>query len=203
MKIICVGRNYAAHAAELCNPAPREPVIFMKPDTAIPQRRNPFIIPAFSKDVHYEAELVFRVCRNGKHIAEKFAAGYLDAVTVGIDFTARDLQGTLKEKGLPWELAKGFDGSAPVGEFIPLEELPPEKGIAFRLDRNGATVQKGNSSQMTFPVHHLVSFISSYFTLKEGDLLFTGTPEGVGPVKRDDLLEGYIGDRKLLKIAVK
>jgi acylpyruvate hydrolase len=195
MKIICIGRNYAAHAEELKNEVPGEPVIFMKPDTAVPQKKMPFFIPEFSAAVHYEVELVLRINRNGKHIDERFARKYFDEITVGIDFTARDVQDGLKKKGLPWELAKAFDGSAPVGDFVPLDALPDPGHIR--------TVQEGDSALMLFPFEKIVAFVSRYVTLKEGDLLFTGTPAGVGPVAAEDTLEAWLEDRKLLTVRVK
>lgn len=203
MKIICVGRNYAAHASELKNEIPEEPVLFMKPDTAIPQARTPFYIPSFSQDVHHEAELVLRIDKMGKNIAEKFAGNYFSEIAVGIDFTARDLQNKLKEKGLPWEKAKAFDGSAPVSAFVKLDELPDRKNINFTLLKNKETVQQGNTKDLLFSFNRLVSYISGYFTLKKGDLIFTGTPAGVGKVNAGDKLEAYIENRLMLKVNVK
>ena len=187
MKIICVGRNYADHIAELRNEVPAAPVIFLKPETALLQRGQPFFIPEFSQDIHHELELVLRVSRNGRHIDEQFAHTYFDAVGLGIDFTARDLQTELKKKGLPWELAKAFDGSAPISPtFRPVAEIPDLANINFRLDINGTTRQTGNSGLMLYPFARIISFVSQYFTLKMGDLIFTGTPAGVGPVKIGD-----------------
>jgi len=204
MKILCIGRNYADHITELQNETPDAPVIFAKPDTALLQRNQPFFYPDFSQDIHHEIELVLRICKNGKNIEEKFAHTYYDAIGLGIDFTARDLQSKLKSKGLPWELAKGFDGSAPLSEtFKSLSDFPDPKDISFRLEVNGEVRQQGNSSLMLHPFDAIISYISKFITLKMGDLIFTGTPSGVGPVKIGDQLTGYIGDEKLLDLAVK
>lgn len=202
MKIICIGRNYAAHAAELGNAIPENPVVFCKPDSAIIQRGNPFVIPAFTREVHYELELVYRISRLGKHIQESFAPRYYSEVTLGIDFTARDVQDDLKKKGLPWERAKAFDGSAFVSEkFFEINTLPSP--ILFSLKKNGITVQEGNSSHMIHPIDKLIENISEVFTLKIGDLIFTGTPAGVGPVISGDLLEGYLFDEKIFALRIK
>jgi len=203
MKIICVGRNYAAHAAELNNSVESEPVIFMKPDTALLQAKQPFFYPGISNDIHYETELVVKINKVGKNIAEKFAHRYYDEVSLGIDFTARDLQSKLKSKGLPWELAKAFDGSAPIGEFISKSELNPINDLHFSLLINGEIRQKGHTALMLFSVDKIISFVSAYFTLKKGDLIFTGTPEGVGPIQKEDHLEAFLGERKLLSLKVK
>ncbi len=203
MKIICVGRNYADHARELKNEVPQEPVIFIKPETAIIPKRNPFFIPDFTSDVHYEAELVVRINKLGKNIQAKFAPKYYNEVTVGIDFTARDVQKNLKEKGLPWEKAKAFDGSAAVGKFTSIAELQSPENINFRLELNGEQRQDGHSSDMLFGVDQLIEHISSYFTLKIGDLIFTGTPAGVGKVEKEDRLELYLEDNKVLSLNVK
>lgn len=203
MKIICVGRNYAEHARELNNEVPAEPVLFMKPETALILPRQPFFYPDFSKDVHHEIELVVRINRLGKHIEPQFAHRYYNEVTLGIDFTARDLQMRLKEKGLPWEKAKAFDGSACVGEWIAIDTLGNIQNLNFYLTRNGETVQAGNTSQMLFSVNQLISYISSFFTLKIGDLIFTGTPSGVGPVQIGDILEGYLEGRKNFSLRIK
>ena len=203
MKIICVGRNYAAHASELNNPVPEEPVLFMKPDTAIPQARTPFYIPSFSADIHYEVELVLKINKMGKNIAEKFAANYYSEIAVGIDFTARDLQNKLKEKGLPWEKAKAFDGSAPVSSFVNISGLNNKNNIRFKLLKNKEEVQKGNSNDLIFNFDKLIAYISSFFTLKKGDLIFTGTPAGVGKVTAGDKLEAYLEDKLMLKVNVK
>lgn len=202
MKIICVGRNYAAHAAELGNEVPSAPVLFCKPDSAIIQRGNPFVIPAFTNDVHYELELVFRINRLGKHIQEEYAPRYYSEVTLGIDFTARDVQEELKKKGLPWERAKAFDNSAFVSdEFISLDELP--QPLLFRLEKNGEVVQRGDSSLMLNGIDKLIAEISQVFTVKIGDLIFTGTPAGVGPVKSGDVLEGFLFDKKMFTLKVR
>lgn len=203
MKIICVGRNYAEHARELNNPVNETPVIFLKPETAQLQKRQPFFMPDFSSDVHHEAEIVVKICKLGKNISEKFAHRYYEEVSIGIDFTARDLQSNLKSKGLPWELAKAFDSSAPVGEFLPKETLGDLKALSFSLNKNGQTVQQGNTADMIFSIDYIISFVSNYFTLKKGDLIFTGTPKGVGPVQKGDELEGFIGEKKLLHVKVR
>ena len=202
MKIICIGRNYAKHIEELKNERPSEPVIFMKPDSAILLKNNPFFIPPFSEDIHYEVELVVRIKKIGKCIEEKFAHKYYDEIGLGIDFTARDLQSRLKEKGLPWEKAKAFDGSAVVGNFVDKSELDPES-IRFQLVRNGKVVQDGDSSHMLWKIDEIISYVSQYFTLKIGDLIFTGTPEGVGKVSREDVLEGSLEGRKMFRVKVK
>jgi len=203
MKIICVGRNYALHVKELNNAPAEEPVIFMKPETALIPKRQPFFMPKFSSDIHHEIELVLKINKAGKNIAAKFADKYFDEVSVGIDFTARDLQQKLKTKGLPWELSKAFDGSAPVGTFIDKNEIDIEAGINFHLDINGETRQSGSSNSMIFSFNHIISFVSSFITLKKGDFIFTGTPEGVGPVRVGDKLEGFIDDRKLITVNVR
>lgn len=203
MKVICIGRNYVEHARELNNPLPEKPVFFMKPDTALIIRNRPFFYPEFSQDIHYETELVIKINRNGKYIQEKFADGYYDQVGLGIDFTARDLQSESKAKGLPWEVAKAFDGSAPVSRFIPLDDLADRDNIHFHLELNGETVQKGESSHMIFPVNRIISYVSQFVSLKMGDLIFTGTPKGVGPVKIGDHLVGYIEEKKMLDFRIK
>ena len=202
MKIICIGRNYADHAKELGNSIPKEPVIFLKPDTAILPKKNPFFIPDFSDDLHHELELVVRINRVGKSIEERFAHRYYNQVTVGIDFTARDIQRDCKEKGLPWEKAKAFDGSAPIGEWLELESLDIQN-LNIELKKNGETVQLGNTKDMLFTVDKLIEEISKYFTLKIGDLLFTGTPAGVGAISKNDELEAFLEDRSLLKLRIK
>ena len=202
MKIFCVGRNYSEHAKELGNAVPENPVIFSKPDTALLKNGEAFYLPDFTNDVHHEIELVIRISKMGKKIQEKFAGSYFNEIGIGIDFTARDLQTRLKEKGLPWELAKGFDGSAPLGEFMPVEGVDPGN-INFSLLKNGQLVQQGNTSQMIFPFEKIVSFVSQYFTLKVGDLIYTGTPAGVGKVSIGDKLEGFIEDKKMLTCEVK
>lgn len=203
MKIICVGRNYVDHAKELKNEVPTEPVIFLKPETAILPKRNPFFIPDFTNEVHYEAELVVRINKIGKNIQEKFAHKYYDEVTVGLDFTARDLQQKLKDKGLPWEKAKAFDGSAAVGKFIQLDKIKDFENLEFTLHKNGELAQKGNPQQMIFSIHKLIAYVSQYFTLKIGDLIYTGTPAGVGKVEKDDQLELKLNEQTVLKLNVK
>ena len=203
MKIICIGRNYEEHAKELNNPVPAEPIFFMKPDSALLVNNKPFFIPDFSKEIHHEVEIVIKLGRLGKNIQQKFASRYYDEVTTGIDFTARDLQRICKDQGKPWEIAKGFDGSAVLGEFIPLGKLENRKEISFRLDINGKTVQLGNTRDMLFNIDRVIEYVSQYVTLKMGDMIYTGTPAGVGPVHVNDRLEAYIEDRKLLDFMVK
>ncbi|MDT3405252.1 fumarylacetoacetate hydrolase family protein [Mucilaginibacter terrae] len=203
MKIIAIGRNYAEHAKELNNPVPTTPVIFMKPDTALLKDNKPFYLPDFSQDVHHEIELVLKVCKEGKHISEKFAADYYDEIGLGIDFTARDIQARHKEKGLPWELAKGFDGSAPISNFLPKAQFADLYNLNLKLDINGQTRQDGNTKDLLFSFERLIAFVSQYITLKKGDLIFTGTPEGVSAVKQGDHLEGYLDGQKLLDFHVK
>ena len=203
MKIICIGRNYAEHAKELNNPVPKEPVFFLKPDSALLRNNFPFFIPDFSQEIHYETELVLRICKLGKAILPKFAHTYYDAIGLGIDFTARDLQQKCKEKGLPWEIAKAFDGSAPIGNFIDKSEFPDHSNIKFHLDINGETIQQGNSFDMIFSFDLLIAHVSRYITLKTGDYIFTGTPAGVGPVKINDRLEAFLEGKKLLDFRVK
>lgn len=203
MKIICIGRNYVEHARELNNPLPEEPVFFMKPDTAIIIRNRPFFYPEFSKNIHYEVELVLKIKKNGRHIQQDFAKTYYDEIGIGIDFTARDLQDKLKQKGLPWEAAKAFDGSAPISSFVFLEKFNDPKNISFKLFKNGELVQDGNSSLMIFDFDSIIVHVSKYITLKMGDLIFTGTPAGVGPVAIGDRLEAYLENDKMLKCDVK
>ena len=203
MKIICIGRNYVAHAKELNNPVPGKPVFFMKPDTAILQKRNPFFYPEFSKDIHYETELVLKISKNGRHIDEKFAHKYYDEIGIGIDFTARDIQAECKKKGLPWEIAKAFDQSAPLGGFLPKSSFEDMNNITFSLKINGELRQEGNSGNMIFSFDQIIAYVSKFITLKIGDLIFTGTPEGVGPTKIDDHFEAFIGNEKLLAFNVK
>lgn len=203
MKIIAVGRNYAAHIEELKNEKPTEPVIFTKPDTAVLRNNDPFYHPDFSEDIHHEVEIVIRIGREGKYIEEEFAHKYIDSVGIGIDFTARDIQSRLKEKSLPWDLAKGFNGSAPISEFIPLADIADLQNIDFGLKVNGEWRQQGNTSLMIYPIAYLLSFVSKYFTLKTGDLIFTGTPKGVAAVKPGDRLEAYIGEQKMMDFEVK
>lgn len=203
MKIIAVGRNYIDHAKELNNPVPEKPVIFLKPDTAVLKDNKDFYYPEFSKDVHFEVELVLRVCNEGKHVSKKFAHKYYDAIGLGIDFTARDLQSELKSKGLPWELAKAFDHSAVVGEFIPKENMENLENIKFSLRKNEETVQQGNSADMIFDFDSLITFVSKYITLRKGDLIYTGTPAGVGPIQIGDKLEGFLEDKSMFTCQIK
>jgi len=202
MKILCVGRNYSEHAKELGNAVPENPVIFSKPDTALLKNGEAFYLPSFSNDVHHEVELVIKINKVGKKIQEKFARNYFSEIGLGIDFTARDVQSELKAKGLPWELAKAFDGSAPIGNFINMENMDL-KNIDFSLQKNGQVVQKGNTAQMIFSFEQIVSFVSQYFTLKVGDLIYTGTPAGVSQVNIGDKLEGFIGNESMLICEVK
>ena len=202
MKIICIGRNYAAHAAELGNEVAAEPVIFMKPDSAVFRQRDAFYIPDWTNDVHYELEVVVRINRLGKNIEAKFAPKYFAEFTVGIDFTARDVQSALKAKGLPWEKAKAFDQSAVLGDFLSVDDFDLNN-LHFQLKKNGELVQDGNTSLMLHNIAQLIEHSSQYFTLKIGDLLFTGTPEGVGPVAPGDLLEGFIEGKKVLNVKVR
>ncbi len=203
MKIICVGRNYADHAKELGNEIPDEPVIFMKPKSALLQSHTPFYYPEFTNELHYECELVLRVSKNGKYIQDRFAQNYYNAITVGIDFTARDIQDELKAKGLPWEKAKAFDNSAAVGKFIELTPATDRNNINFSLFKNKELVQKGNSGEMIFDFNSIVSHISNYFSLNIGDLIFTGTPAGVGECVVGDELEGFIEAESLFAMDVK
>lgn len=204
MKIICIGRNYVAHAQELNNEIPEEPVFFMKPDSALLRNNEPFYIPDWTKEVHHEIELVLRVCRLGKNIEKKFAHRYFNEISLGVDFTARDVQNELKKKGLPWEKAKAFDRAAVISNtFFPVTGFTNLRDIKFKLDINGNTIQSGNSGLMIFGFDDIISHISKYITLKIGDLIYTGTPAGVGPVKIGDRLEGYLEDKKLLDFSVK
>lgn len=203
MKIIAIGRNYAEHAKELNNPIPTVPVIFMKPDTAILKDNKPFYHPEFSADIHHEIELVLKISKEGKHIAQKFANSYFDEVGLGIDFTARDIQQKHKEKGLPWELAKAFDHSAPISKFIPKSTFKDLSNLNLRLNLNDNIVQEGNTKDLLFSFEHIISFVSQYITLKKGDLIFTGTPKGVGKVNIGDHLCGYLEDEKLLDFYIR
>lgn len=203
MKILAIGRNYAEHIAELNNEVPDEPVIFLKPDTALLKNNEPFYFPDFSQDIHHEVELILRISKEGKNIGAKFASKYYDAIGLGIDFTARDLQAKAKSKGLPWTLAKGFNGSAPVSEFLPLTDFPDLKNLNFKLWVNGQEKQVGNTSLMLNSFDDMLAYMSRFITLKKGDIIFTGTPKGVGPVKIGDRLEGFIEDKKLLDFEIK
>jgi len=203
MKIIAIGRNYINHARELDNPVPKEPLFFMMPDSALLKNNQPFFYPDFSDEIHFEVEIVVRLNRLGKNIAPEFAYRYYNEIGIGIDFTARDLQKKCKEKGLPWEIAKSFDGAAPISNFISLEKLGDINNINFRLDLNGDTVQQGNTKEMIFSTDQLVAYVSKFITIKIGDLLFTGTPAGVGPVKIGDRLTAYIEEEKMLDFFIK
>ena len=203
MKIICIGRNYTNHIAELQNERPTEPVVFMKPDSAVLLKQHPFVLPEFSNEVHHEIELIVKINKVGKYIEPKFAHKYYDEISVGIDFTARDLQDQLKLKGLPWEKAKAFDGSAVIGEFVSKEQFASLDDVNFELLKNGAVAQKGNSSLMLWKIDELVAYVSQFFTLKIGDIIFTGTPEGVAAVQPNDVLEGYLEGQQLFRIQVK
>ena len=202
MRIFAIGRNYAAHISELNNERPEEPVIFTKPDTALLRNNAPFYYPDFTKEIHHEIEIVLKISREGKHIQEKFARKYYSTIALGIDFTARDLQSKAKEKGLPWALAKGFDGSAPVSDF---QEIGSRNlgDLNFRLEVNGDERQKGNTSLMLFSFDYIISYLSQFFTLKTGDMIFTGTPSGVGPIRQGDRLTGFIEEQKLLDFEVR
>ncbi len=203
MKIICVGRNYVEHIEELNNAVPKDPVLFLKPDTSILLKKQPFFIPEFSNDIHHEVEILVKINRIGKHIDRKFAHKYYDEIGLGIDFTARDLQAQLKEKGLPWEKAKAFDGAAVIGEFIPKSDFKDVNDINFRLEKNGEVQQVGNTSLMLWKIDALIEYISKYFTLKIGDVIFTGTPSGVGKVNSNDILKGFVEENELFSIKVK
>tara|TARA_R110000868_G_scaffold29106_7_gene108474 strand:+ start:717 stop:1328 length:612 start_codon:yes stop_codon:yes gene_type:complete len=203
MKIICIGRNYVDHIEELQNERPAEPVVFMKPDSAILLKQHPFVIPEFSEDIHHEIEIIVKINKVGKYIEPKFAHKYYDEISVGIDFTARDLQQSLKSKGLPWEKAKAFDGSSVIGDFLPKEQFSSLENITFELTNNDKSVQIGDSSLMLWNIDELISHVSQYFTLKIGDIIFTGTPAGVAAVKPDDVLEGFLEGHKLFRIQVK
>jgi 2-keto-4-pentenoate hydratase/2-oxohepta-3-ene-1,7-dioic acid hydratase in catechol pathway len=202
MKIICIGRNYAKHIEELANERPENPIIFLKPDSAILPRKNPFFIPPFSKDIHYEVEVLLKINKVGKHIDVKFAHKYYDEIGLGIDFTARDVQAECKEKGLPWEKAKAFDGSAVVGAFYPKEEFDIAN-LKFQLYQNETIVQDGNTNAMLWKIDELIAYVSQYFTLKKGDIIFTGTPAGVGKVSENDILKGVIAGKEAFTIRVK
>jgi len=203
MKIICIGRNYVMHAKELNNPVPEKPVFFMKPETALLLKNRPFFHPDFSNDIHYEAELVFRINKVGKYIQEKFAHTYYNQLAIGIDLTARDIQSKCKAKGLPWEIAKAFDSSAPLSEFIPIDEFKSVNDIQFSLNKNGEEVQHGNSADMLFSIDKIIAYVSQFVTLKIGDLIYTGTPAGVGKIAVGDEFEAFIEGKSMLKMRVK
>jgi 2-keto-4-pentenoate hydratase/2-oxohepta-3-ene-1,7-dioic acid hydratase in catechol pathway len=202
MKIICIGRNYVEHIRELNSPMPASPVFFLKPETAVLRRNHPLYYPSFSSNIHYEIELVLRVSRAGKGLQPDEAMDYVNGIGIGLDFTARDLQDQAKSKGLPWTLSKGFDGAAPVSSFQSPVSFSDWKNIHFHLDLNGQTVQQGNSSMMIFPFAELLSYISQFITLRKGDIVFTGTPSGVGPIRPGDLLEGYLEGKRMLSCAI-
>jgi len=203
MKIICIGRNYAKHIEELANEKPENPVVFLKPDSAILAKNQPFFIPPFSNEIHYEVEILVKINKVGKYIDEKFAHKYYDEIGLGIDFTARDVQDKCKEKGLPWEKAKAFDGSAVIGEFLPKESLGDLDNLAFTLHKNEQLVQDGNTNAMLWKIDELIAYVSQFFTLKKGDVIFTGTPAGVGKVVENVILEGYVDHREMFSIKVK
>jgi 2-keto-4-pentenoate hydratase/2-oxohepta-3-ene-1,7-dioic acid hydratase in catechol pathway len=203
MKIICIGRNYDDHISELKNERPQQPLFFMKPDTALIPKNLPFFIPDFSNEIHYEVEIVLKICKVGKHIQKQFAHSYFDQIALGIDFTARDIQEHCRKNGLPWEPSKAFDFSAPVSKFFPVSEFKDISNIDFSLEKNGEVVQKGNTSHMLFGVDEIISHVSQYVTLKNGDLIFTGTPAGVGPVAINDVLKGFLFEKQVLTVKVK
>lgn len=203
MKLICIGKNYLKHIHELNSKKEDDPVIFLKPDTSVIQKKQPFFIPEFSSDIHYEVEIILKFNRVGKHIESKFSKKYFDKISLGIDFTARDLQRKFKENGLPWDIAKGFDNSAMIGDWLSVDLFDDIDNINFRLEKNGEIVQKSNSSNMIWKIDQLISIASTFFTIKIGDIMFTGTPEGVGRVVENDLLEGYIDDKKVFSVRVK
>ncbi len=203
MKLICIGKNYLKHIHELNSKKEDDPVIFLKPDTSVIQKKQPFFIPEFSSDIHYEVEIILKFNRVGKHIEPKFSKKYFDKISLGIDFTARDLQRKFKENGLPWDIAKGFDNSAMIGDWLSVDLFDDIDNINFRLEKNGEIVQKSNSSNMIWKIDQLISKASTFFTIKIGDIMFTGTPEGVGKVVENDLLEGYIDDKKVFSVVVK
>lgn len=203
MKIIAIGRNYIDHAKELNNPVPATPVVFLKPDSSIIKMNKPFFLPLFSEEIHHEVEIVLKISRLGKNIASKFAYRYFNEIGIGIDFTARDLQRNCMNKGLPWEIAKAFDGSAPIGKFVNVNKFRDVNNISFRLEINDKVVQQGNTKDMIFSPVEIIAYVSKFFTLKTGDLIFTGTPAGVGPVYKNDHLKAYIEDELLLDFFVK
>ena len=203
MKIICIGRNYTKHIEELSSERPDEPVVFVKPDSAVLLKQHPFVMPKFSNEVHHEIELIVRINKVGKYIEPKFAHKYYDEISVGLDFTARDLQEKLIAKGLPWEKSKAFDGSAVIGDFMSKKVFSSLESLNFELTNNGKTVQKGNSSLMLWKIDEIISYVSQFFTLKIGDIIFTGTPDGVAAIKPNDVLEGFLENNKLFRIQVK
>tara|TARA_R110002126_G_scaffold279558_2_gene426505 strand:- start:292 stop:903 length:612 start_codon:yes stop_codon:yes gene_type:complete len=203
MKIICIGRNYTAHIAELQNEKPEEPVVFIKPDSAVLPKQQDFYIPEFSNDIHYEVEVLVKIKKVGKHIGEEFASSYYDEIGLGIDFTARDLQSKLKEKGLPWEKAKGFDGAAVIGEWLPKTQFKNLNDLNFKLVKNDVVVQEGNTSLMLWKIDEIIAYVSTFFMLKKGDIIFTGTPAGVGKISPNDYLSGSLEDKELFTLKIK
>ena len=202
MKVICIGRNYVDHAKELNNPVPKNPLVFMKPSTALVKDHRPFYHPTWTDEIHYECEVVLKISKPGKCIKKIDALSYIDQVSLGLDYTARDIQNKCKEKGHPWEIAKAFDYSAPIGDFQDFDFFKNDP-ITFRLEKNGITVQMGNTKDLIFSFEYLISYVSQFFTLKKGDLLFTGTPAGVGQIKKGDIFEGFLGDKKVLLSIIK
>jgi 2-keto-4-pentenoate hydratase/2-oxohepta-3-ene-1,7-dioic acid hydratase in catechol pathway len=203
MKIICIGRNYAEHAKEMSSPLPQEPVFFLKPDSCLLRNNQPFFYPKFTNELHHEIEVVIKICRLGKNISEKFAPRYYKEVALGVDFTARDLQRQCKEKGLPWEMAKAFDGSAPISQFIPIANFESIHSVDFRLEVNGKIVQQGNTADMIFDFNKIIAYVSKFMTLKTGDLIYSGTPSGVGPVSIGDRLRGYLDGKMMFDFFVR
>ena len=203
MKIICIGRNYVDHAKELNNPVPKQPLVFMKPPSALLVNNKPLYYPEFTENLHYEAEIVLKICRNGRHVQQEFAHKYYEQIAFGIDFTARDVQAKLKSKGHPWEIAKGFDGSAPISEFVNIDRLINPGAIDFKLTKNGATVQEGNTKDLIFSFDTIITYVSKFFKLQLGDMIYTGTPAGVGPVAIGDELEGFIEGKSFLTCSIK
>jgi len=203
MKIICIGRNYTAHIEELKNERPEEPIIFIKPDSSVLPKKQDFYIPEFSNDIHYEVEVLVKIKKVGKHISEEFAPSYYDEIGLGIDFTARDLQAKLKEKGLPWEKAKGFDGAAVIGEWLPKTQFKNLNDLNFKLLKNGEVVQKGNTSLMLWKIDEIIAYVSTFFMLKKGDIIFTGTPAGVGKISPNDYLSGSLENNELFTLKIK
>jgi 2-keto-4-pentenoate hydratase/2-oxohepta-3-ene-1,7-dioic acid hydratase in catechol pathway len=203
MKIICIGLNYRKHAMEMGRPLPQEPVVFLKPDSSILKNNKPFFLPDFSSMIQYEAEIVVKICKLGKGIEAKYASRYYDELTIGIDITARDIQNRNSSAGMPWELSKCFDGAAPLGRFVPVSSVWNINNLDFRLEINGKTVQQGNTSDMIFSINEIISYVTRYFTLKTGDLIFTGTPPGVGPLKKKDNLVAFIENEPVLDFVIK
>jgi 2-keto-4-pentenoate hydratase/2-oxohepta-3-ene-1,7-dioic acid hydratase in catechol pathway len=203
MKIICIGRNYIDHAKELNNPVPKKPVFFMKPETSLLQKNNPFFYPDFSEDIHHELEVVVKISKVGKHIQKEFAPNYYEEIGLGIDFTARDLQAAAKAKGLPWEIAKAFDHAAPIGKFLPKAHFTDVQNFDFELKINNEIRQTGNTKDMIFSIDEIIAYISQFVSLKMGDLIYTGTPAGVGPVSIGDRLQGFIGNKEMFDFEVK